>query len=162
MNSFKRTKIIQLVLVIVGFLGCFAVQAQVNLIDAIILQADAENMVEIDLTFEVDSGYYIQSNQPLDKYLIPTDFTVTECSGLVIRDIYFDSNPKLGKNHSDSEEILEGRFNVSIQGLHMRNNISLRGILEFQACNQLQCFFPREKVVAISFPAVGPMPASGE
>ncbi len=136
--------------------------AQISLSDIAVQSEDASDDIDLEMTFEVEKGLYIQSDTPKNPYLIPTSIMFEEAEGIEIVDLVFVRQHDTDDFQDDSigEDILTGKFTIQVTGKKTGGNISLGGQLKFQACSKLQCFFPR--TVAFGFGIPEPMIATSE
>ena len=99
------------------------------------------------VVMEIPSGLHVQSNKPLDKYLVPTKLDIEAPQGVRIGAIVYPRpilrNLKFSKN---KVAVYEGRatirFNVTVPASFSGNSAELKGRLRFQACNDEACFPP--------------------
>jgi DsbC/DsbD-like thiol-disulfide interchange protein len=99
------------------------------------------------VVMEIPAGLHVQSNRPLDKFLVPTKLDIEVPQGVrtsaavyprpILRNLKF-SKAKVA--------VYEGRalirFNVAIPANFNGNSVELKGRLRFQACNDDACFPP--------------------
>jgi len=100
----------------------------------------------ITLPFEVLSAYHIQSNSDASDGSIPTEISFVENDNYKIE--YQDFSLKNDKTiflNGDKHKVLSNRFEVKIT-LKLNDNVSdlkLEGALDYQACTDRLCLFPR-------------------
>ena len=98
--------------------------------------------------FEIAGDYHIQSNEPLDEYLIPTKLTLSES----ISDIGLAQNPIYP---STKEFMLGGTdlllvfdeiliIKVPIMITSKPGEYQVAGTLKYQACDESSCYYPRK------------------
>jgi Disulphide bond corrector protein DsbC len=100
-----------------------------------------------NVVMEIPSGLHVQSNRPLDKFLVPTKLEVEAPQGVRIGSIIYPRalmrNLKFSKG---KVAVYEGRalirFNVTVPASFSGNSAELKGRLRFQACNDEACFPP--------------------
>jgi hypothetical protein len=103
------------------------------------------NLVSLTLHFSIDSGFYIQSDQPLEDHLIPSDLYLA-FDDAVEHTIKY-SPPVLKKGWSDGQTIsvFDHSFSIDLQVLQPDiSNRRLSGTFRYQACDQQKCYFPKE------------------
>ena len=118
------------------------------------VQSQGEN-IEIDLFFNIEPGYHIQDYEKVPDHIIPTSVTF-ERSDLDLKleyefiiptydTIILDKNPL--KVISD-----ELRIKVVLKPVNINSEApkSLEGSFKYQACDDRQCFFPREVKFKVS------------
>ena len=104
-------------------------------------------IVRASVVMDIPNGLHVQSNKPLDKFLVPTKLDVETPSGLQVGPISYPRpvmrNLKFSKG---SVAVFEGRamlrFNVSVPANYSGGSGEIKGKLRFQACNDESCFPP--------------------
>jgi thiol:disulfide interchange protein DsbD len=104
-------------------------------------------MVKAAVVMDIPQGLHVQSNKPLDKFLIATKLDVETPTGIKIGPIAYPRalmrNLKFSKN---KVAVYEGRatirFNVTVPANYSGGSGEIRGKLRFQACNDESCFPP--------------------
>jgi DsbC/DsbD-like thiol-disulfide interchange protein len=110
--------------------------------------------VQANVVMEIPHGLHVQSNKPLDKFLIPTKLDVETPAGMKAGVIYYPRavmrNLKFSKN---KVAVYEGRtsirFPVTVQANYAGGSTEIKGKLRFQACNDEACFPPVTREVKI-------------
>ncbi|RHW74893.1 DUF255 domain-containing protein [Colwellia sp. RSH04] len=93
----------------------------------------------VNLLLNLEDGWHINSNSPLDKYLIPTELTVGE--GLYVKVNYPREKVKsLGFSQS-LLSLFEGQFTINLE-LPRDNALPEKVKLRVQACNDKLCLLP--------------------
>lgn len=99
------------------------------------------------VVMEIPSGLHVQSNKPLDKYLIPTKLDIETPSGMKVGPVTYPRavmrNLKFSKG---AVAVYEGRamlrFNLTVPANYSGSSGEIKGKLRFQACNDESCFPP--------------------
>jgi DsbC/DsbD-like thiol-disulfide interchange protein len=99
------------------------------------------------VVMEIPSGLHVQSNKPLDKFLIPTKLDLETPSGLRVGPISYPRavmrNLKFSKG---AVAVYEGRatmrFSVMVPANYNGGSGAIKGKVRFQACNDDACFAP--------------------
>ena len=94
---------------------------------------------------DIPSGLHVQSNKPLDKYLIPTKLDIETPQGMKVGPISYPRavmrNLKFSKG---AVAVYEGRaiirFNLTVPANYSGSSGEIKGKLRFQACND-ECMF---------------------
>ena len=110
--------------------------------------------VHANVVMEIPHGLHVQSNKPLDKFLIPTKLDVETPTGMKAGAIVYPRavmrNLKFSKN---KVAVYEGRtsirFPVTVQPNYAGGGAEIKGKLRFQACNDDACFPPVTREVKI-------------
>ena len=105
-----------------------------------------EQTLELNLTFHIQDGLYIQVDRPSDPYLIPTEISFSEIDCLEKIDLHFPEYEmrKVYDNNS-AQSIFSGVIQVkAFFNFSCRPNLKeWNGVLYFQACSDRKCFYPR-------------------
>jgi thiol:disulfide interchange protein DsbD len=103
---------------------------------------------QVAVVIEIEGGYHINSNQPADKFLIPTALKVESLKGLRANAVRYPK-AKMEK-FSFSEKpmsVFEGRtvlrFTARALPTLAQGNHTLKAKLTVQACNNELCFRPQ-------------------
>ena len=104
-------------------------------------------MVKAAVVMDIPQGLHVQSNKPLDKFLIATKLDVETPAGIKIGPIAYPRAVMRNLRFSKSKvAVYEGkatiRFNVTIPANYTGGSGEIRGKLRFQACNDESCFPP--------------------
>lgn len=99
------------------------------------------------VVMEIPSGLHVQSNKPLDKFLVPTKLEIEAPQGVRLGSVIYPRavlrNLKFSKG---KVAVYEGRaiirFNVTVPASYSGNSAEIKGRLRFQACNDEACFPP--------------------
>ena len=104
--------------------------------------------VQGTVTMNIPSGYHVNSNRPLEKFLIATQVQLAGAGGVravrinypraVIRSLKFSKN---------KVAVFEGRttinFAVTVPATFSGDSVELKGRLRYQSCSDDVCFPPR-------------------
>ena len=104
------------------------------------------------VTIDIPSGLHVQSNRPLDKYLVATKLDLETPSGMKAGPVSYPRammrNLKFSKQ---AVAVYEGRavlrFNVTVPPNYNGSSGEIKGKLRFQACNDDSCFPPQTREV---------------
>jgi thiol:disulfide interchange protein DsbD len=104
--------------------------------------------LQAGVVIDIDSGYHINSNRPLDRFLVATAFKVEPQAGLAASRVLYPK-PKMQK-FSFSEKpmsVYEGRavlkFTIRALPGASPGTHAIQGKLTIQACNNEQCLRPQ-------------------
>ena len=105
----------------------------------------AGKLTPVTLHFRVAQGLHINSHTPSDKFLIPTDFSIPEGTGVrlgaatyppgTVISLAFDPNTKLS--------VYTGEFAIQARIEATPGNHLVQAKLHYQACDQNQCMPPK-------------------
>ena len=104
-------------------------------------------IVRATVVMDIPNGLHVQSNKPLDKFLVATKLDVETPSGMQVGPISYPRpvmrNLKFSKG---TVAVFEGRamlrFNVTVPANYSGGSGEIKGKLRFQACNDESCFPP--------------------
>ena len=103
--------------------------------------------VRATVVMDIPHGLHVQSNKPLDKFLVPTKLEVETPSGMNVGPISYP-RPLMRKLKfsKGNVAVYEGkamiRFNVTVPAGYSGGSGDIKGKLRFQACNDEACFPP--------------------
>ena len=103
--------------------------------------------VRASVVAEIPHGLHLQSNKPLDKFLIATKLDVETPAGMNVGPVSYPRALMRNLKFSKSKvAVYEGRamfrFNVTVPANYSGGSGEIRGKLRFQACNDDACFPP--------------------
>ena len=104
-------------------------------------------VVRASVVMDIPNGLHVQSNKPLDKFLVPTKLDVETPSGMQVGPVsYPRAVMRKLKFSKGNVAVYEGkamlRFNVTIPANYSGGSGEIKGKLRFQACNDESCFPP--------------------
>ncbi len=106
----------------------------------------------VELRFHVQDGFHINSHDPHEKTLIPTQLMVVDGDGITVSSVDFPPGTDTSFNFAPNEKVsvytgdLALRAHVTVApGGHL-----LQGALRYQACDANACMPPRKIPVAVS------------
>ena len=104
-------------------------------------------VVRATVVMDVPAGLHVQSNKPLDKFLIATKLDVETPSGMQVGPVsYPRALMRKLKFSKGMVAVYEGkamiRFNVTVPASYSGGSGEIKGKLRFQACNDESCFPP--------------------
>jgi len=115
--------------------------------------------IKLALQVRISRGWHINSNQPLDEFLIPTEVNLQTPAGVAVGRIYYPDAELLDFDFSDSKvAVYEGTANlmtsVSVDEAYAAKTVDLQGTLTYQACNNTSCLPPQQVDFTASIPVV--------
>jgi len=109
------------------------------------------------VTATIQSGWHINSNKPLDDFVIPTklsfddaDLVSAEFPPHTVRSFTFSGDQKLA--------VFEGTVQIPFTA-KLKSGDAIHGKLHYQACNDNVCLPPRDAEVTIDAKAIAPSAA---
>jgi len=111
-------------------------------------------IVQGTVIMDIPSGYHVNSNRPLEKFLIASQLQIEAPQGIRVSPILYPRallrSLKFSKN---KVSVFEGhtsiRFSVTVPRSFSGNSAELKARLRFQACNDDTCFPPQTREVKI-------------
>jgi DsbC/DsbD-like thiol-disulfide interchange protein len=106
--------------------------------------------VQGTIVMDIPRGYHVNSNKPLEKFLIPTQLKIDAPSGVRVGPILYPRallrTLKFSKNRV---AVFEGRttirFTVTVPAGFSSNSAELKARLRYQSCSDEVCFPPQNK-----------------
>jgi len=104
--------------------------------------------VQATITMDIPSGYHVNSNKPLEKFLVPTELKIEAPKGIRIGSVIYPRAVLRNFKFSKSKvSVYEGRatmrFNVIVPAGFTGNSAELKAHLRYQSCNDEACFPPQ-------------------
>jgi DsbC/DsbD-like thiol-disulfide interchange protein len=110
--------------------------------------------VQGTIVIDIPSGYHVNSNRPLEKFLIATQLQIEAPKGIRVGPILFPRPLLRSLKFSKSKvSVFEGRttirFSVTVPRGFTGNSAELKARLRFQSCNDDLCFPPQTREVKL-------------
>lgn len=115
----------------------------------------------IVVTVEVKDGWHVNSNTPLEDYLIPTTLNLELPAGWSADAPVYPAHREARFAFSEQPvAVYDGRFEITVAVRRGRDAPTgpIRGVLEAQACNDRVCLAPAE--IAFAVGGTGPVTAA--
>ncbi|MGB9234369.1 MAG: protein-disulfide reductase DsbD domain-containing protein [Terriglobales bacterium] len=109
----------------------------------------------VSLSFNVASGYHINSNHPKSEFLIPTALKIEATTDIVVGKIVYPVGQDMSFAFAPDEKlnVYTGDFKVDVIVHPLRSvepgKYIIRGSLKYQACDNSACYPPKN--LPISF-----------
>jgi hypothetical protein len=104
----------------------------------------------IELAFRVDRGFHINSNHPKNASLVPTTLRFSPPTDILVGKVSYPPGQDLQFEFMPDEKlnVYSGDFSISarVSASHAiaKGTYRVRGALKYQACDNRQCYQPRE------------------
>jgi thiol:disulfide interchange protein DsbD len=116
----------------------------------IILPAEAlakQNSYTILVELNISKGWHINSNQPLEEFLIPTEIKFQDIEGVSFGKIHYQKPELVDFSFSDTKvSVYEGksyaRTTITITPDFADEDLVIRANIDYQACNDQSCLAP--------------------
>lgn len=110
--------------------------------------------VQATVTMEIPPGLHVQSNKPLDKFLVATKLEIETPRGMVSGPVSYPRAVMRSLKFSKGQvAVFEGktvlRFNITVPANYSGGSGDIIGKLRFQACNDDACFPPVTREVKV-------------
>jgi len=109
-------------------------------------------VVEVPVAIKIRKGYHINSNQPLESYLIPTKLS-WDAEPLTVKSVEYPEAEEVKYSFSEqplsvysSRVVIQSAFQVP---QNIADMTELKGKFRFQACNDKACLAPKTIDVTI-------------
>jgi thiol:disulfide interchange protein DsbD len=115
------------------------------------------------VTLQILDGWHINSNKPLDDFVIPTelkldpataDLVSAEYPAHVLRTFTFSGDSKLA--------VYEGRIQINFVARLKNGAKEIKGRLHYQACNDKVCLPPRDLALVLDVGRASARPGGGD
>lgn len=115
----------------------------------------AGNPVQLKVELDIPESYHINSNKPLEDYLIPTSLELQPLEGLEIKEIRYPVALMKKFSFSDTPmAVFEGMVRIIVEAVPSTSLIGnpheLKGELHYQACTESMCL--PEEIVPVTLP----------
>jgi DsbC/DsbD-like thiol-disulfide interchange protein len=110
--------------------------------------------VQGTIVMDIPSGYHVNSNRPLEKFLIATQLQIEAPKGIRVGPLLYPRPLLRSLKFSKSKvSVFEGRttirFSVTVPRGFTGNSAELKARLRFQSCNDDLCFPPQTREVKL-------------
>jgi DsbC/DsbD-like thiol-disulfide interchange protein len=117
-------------------------------------KAQRGRTVQGTIVMEIPSGYHVNANRPLERFLIPTQLQIEAPKGIRVGPIFYPRPLLRSLKFSKSKvSVFEGittiRFSVAVLRGFTGNSAELKARLRFQSCNDDLCFPPQTREVTL-------------
>jgi DsbC/DsbD-like thiol-disulfide interchange protein len=123
-------------------------------------KAQRGRIVQAAVVLDIPSGFHINSNRPLAKFLIPTALKVEAPGGIRVGPVSYPRAVVRSFSFSpDKLAVYEGRavlrFNVTVPDNFSTGVTELRVRVKYQSCNDEACFPPTTRTITMPIAVVG-------
>lgn len=110
--------------------------------------------VQGTIVMDIPSGYHVNSNRPLEKFLIATQLQIEAPKGIRLGSIVYPRALLRSLRFSKTKvSVFEGRTTIRFRVIVPRgfagNSAELKARLRFQSCNDDVCFPPQNREVKL-------------
>ncbi len=123
---------------------------------------------QVELRFRITRGYHVNSNTPKSEFLIPTTLKLDAPTDIVIGKITYPPGQDLTFPFSPDEKlsVYSGDFDIGVVVRPLHNVVPtkymIHGQLKYQACDNAQCYPPKQLPVQFEVKVTKGKPASGK
>ena len=117
-------------------------------------------IVQMAVVMEIPHGYHVNSNRPLESFLVATQLKVEAPGGVRVGPVTYPRALLRSFSFSkDKLSVYEGRavlrFNVTVPANFGAGSMELKAKLRYQSCSDALCFPPQSREVQVEVPVVG-------
>jgi DsbC/DsbD-like thiol-disulfide interchange protein len=99
---------------------------------------------------DIPGGYHVNSNRPLEKFLIATQLKIDAPGGVRVGPVMYPrAQVRSLKFSKNKVAVFEGRttirFNVTVPANYSSDKVELKARLRYQSCNDEVCFPPQNR-----------------
>jgi thiol:disulfide interchange protein DsbD len=110
--------------------------------------------VQATVVMDIPSGYHVNSNRPLENFLIATQLQIEAPKGIRLgRILYPRALLRSLKFSKNKVSVFEGRttmrFSVTVPRDFKGNSTEIKARLRFQSCNDDMCFSPQTREISL-------------
>ena len=111
----------------------------------------ADKPTALKLHFRIQQNLHINSHTPRERYLIPTDFSIPETSGVRLAGASYPAGADFTLPVDPSQKLLvyTGEFTIDARIIASPGDHLVEAKLHYQACDQNACMPPKTITVPI-------------
>jgi hypothetical protein len=167
----RQTLVIGLLLISVSSYGQDAYGPKgpaVSMAPAPLITVKQGKSATVPLSFRVSSGYHINSSRPKSEFLIPTILKVDAVTDIVIKKTTYPEGQDMSFAFAPDEKlnVYTGDFQVDVLVRPLRTvrvgRYKVRGTLKYQACDNAQCYPPKQLPVSFEVKVAKAPPPPGK
>jgi len=112
------------------------------------------------IVMDIPGGYHVNSNRPLEKFLIATQLSIDAPKGVRVGAVTYP-RPRLQSFQFSKEKlsVYEGRavlrFSLTVPANFTADSLEVKARLRYQSCSDALCFPPQTREVKLNVPVVG-------
>ncbi len=123
-------------------------------------KAQKGRAVQVAVVMDIPSGFHVNSNKPLSKFLIATELKLEAPKAIRVGPVtYPRALLRKFKFSEDQLSVYEGRaimrFNVTVPAGFDSGSTELKARLRYQSCNDELCFPPQTRELTVPIEVVG-------
>ena len=112
------------------------------------------------VSFQLEQGWHVNSNKPLDEFSIPTTLKMEDTTGFAVGNVVYPKHKEIKLSFSPEPlAVYESSFAiglvVNVAADAPLAGVVLKGKLNYQACNDKQCAAPKDLAIEIPVKVVG-------
>lgn len=125
-----------------------------------LITAQRTKQTTVDLDFRVATGFHINSNTPKSEFLIPTALKMDPPTDIALGKTEYPAGKDVSFPFSPDEKlnVYSGDFTIHLTVHPLRSVVPgkyvMRGNLRYQACDNAQCFPPKNLPVSFDVKVV--------
>ena len=123
-------------------------------------KAQRGRVIEAAVVMDIPGGYHVNSNRPLEKFLVATQLTIDAPKQVRVGPVAYPrarlQNFQFAK---EKLSVYEGRailrFNVTVPANFSSGSLEMKAKLRYQSCSDSLCFPPQTREVKLEVPVAG-------
>jgi len=143
LRQFRKT----LLMFFLSCLASFHVFEEVRVADKVVYSPEKEREIRWDIYIGLPDSWKINGNEPLDEFLIPTEFLPEESEGIIWEKTFYPDPEMILLEWSD-EELLVYQYEVVLKvKAYVGEGVDeIKGELVYQVCTDKVCY-PAKKIL---------------
>lgn len=122
-------------------------------------KAQRGRVIQAAVVMDIPGGYHVNSNRPLEKFLVATQLSVDAPKEIRVGPIAYPRARLQNFQFSKVKlSVYEGRailrFNVTVPANFNSGSLELKAKLRYQSCSDALCFPPQTREVRLDVPVV--------
>jgi DsbC/DsbD-like thiol-disulfide interchange protein len=122
-------------------------------------KAQRGKLIQGAIVMDIPGGYHVNSNRPLEKFLVATQLSVEAPQGVKVSAVTFPrAQLRTFQFSKEKLSVYEGkvilRFNVTVPANFNSGSLQLKTKLRYQSCSDSLCFPPQTREVKLDAPVV--------
>ena len=109
----------------------------------------------LELRFQLEDGFHVNSHTPKSDLLIPTQLTLDPADGVKVAPIEYPAGKTFSFRFDPDEklDVYAESFTLKLPVTASPGDHEVHGTLRYQACNQAACYPPRTLPISVLFKA---------
>jgi hypothetical protein len=114
-----------------------------------VVEVAAGKPAVVELKFRVDPGFHVNSHTPSSELLIATALKLEDAAGVKVLGEEYPKGTAF-RLPDETLDVYQGEFRVRLKVVAPQGQSTLKGGLQYQACDKAVCFPPRTLAVSVA------------